>query len=306
MTPFFELAELYLWPVAAALTCGICLSLMGMHITARKESLQALVSNQITVSLYLAVMLVVEFASPENGDEFLRSGFVVNIAALGGALCLQGLRRWQRGARSDEVVSLQLVLFLGLLSLSHLLGAANPSFEGQLLRSLMGDIVLVSDAYAQALVIASLLLIVLGVFWRRDVLLRSFSLSVLGRSAHTVGLQTRPGLGVIEFAFIFFLCICTVKLGFLFTSMLLLMPTQALSMTRIASIQRHALGVTCVAGFSVLVGFGVSLQATQIPTVPFMGLILLVISVFCWLSGGSHERLPYATESRVKGERKTK
>lgn len=274
MTHLLESLELYLWPLLAALTCGSLLAVMGTQVKARHEHMSILVANQATICTHLFALFLTSWLPLS-----LQGAFPKIAAVVAGVAALQTLQSFGRGNQP-----LQLCLFVALLCLSHIFAASNPSFEGQILRSLMGDVVLVSDRTAQLLTFLCLPAGILAWRHRKEALKKSFAQAVLGISVRSLGQPMPQTHRWMEFLLLCFFCFCTVELGFLFTMVVVLFPTQILSMFA-TRVHVQIGGVLLLSLFGVACGFLLSLSLHRVPTVPAIGLFILTLGGLAALVG---------------------
>jgi hypothetical protein len=269
MADVIESLELYSWPLVAAIVCGCLLSLIGLHVKARQEQISVLVISAGASCAYLTILLLTGFFNVDL--QVFASKLCAVIVGVSLLLLLN--------SRKSSSLGAQMSLFIGLLCLSHLVAAANPSFEGQILRSLMGDVVLVSDESAQLLTGLAIVCGFVAFLNRKNAMRRSFAQSVFGREDKDLCQKMTLSHEMTELALLSFLCLCTVELGFLFTLVSVLLPGQMMGSIP-TKLRTQFLGVTLLCIVGVVGGFLISFAYHRAPTVPAIGLLILSVGSF--------------------------
>lgn len=270
--------SIYLWPIIAALICGATLALIGTQISARRQETLVLVVNQATVSVYLFLMLGINIFT--SGLDHSHIGSLANVTAVTLSVVLLKLAESIVPGKYFGVRAEQTVIFMGLLCLSHLFASSNSGFEGQFLRSLMGDVVLLSDDKAYQLILFGSLALIICLAHKRNALTRSFVRAILGTSERDIGLCFNRSARIYETALLGFVCLCTIEMGFLFTSAAILVPTKLMSVSGLVGFRSHVIGVVSLWLISCFAGFSASLVFVNLPTAPAIGAALFILGTF--------------------------
>ena len=249
-----ELFALYKYAFILCFLAGLTLCLQGVHLIARKESLQILALSQGA----LLGNLVGRLIFPNNELSIISTSLVVF------ALLKVFFSFSNRKSISRETFFI--VAYISLLSLSYLLISLFPGLEGHMSVGFFGDIVSLSETMTFVLMALLLFFFTILIMSHKKLLRRTFEKSVLG--VEKVNIWE-------ELLFALILVCSLYGLGFLFSVASMIFPAVIIGTCgkNLKVMLVTALGATSIAA---IVGLGSSIAIERLSTVPSQIITMLI------------------------------
>ncbi len=266
--------SVYLWTFVGGASSAAALALIGAHLAARNQSVQALVMSQ-GAGLGVVLALALRSPTPEvhtHSDDVLPLIFGAAASAAAFFIC-EGLVRRRWPARNAYFIG----LFCLLMALSYTLVAMVPRLESHMAASYFGDLTLASEH--EQIVISTLALLATLYLLKQWRVLTSWSFdSVTFGSFIPTRFERRHHF--IFLALTMILVSASVHfLGLLFTLASLFIPSLVIGRLR-RQLSGVAWRLALGAAVSVVSGMSISLSEGHLPTVPTIAMMLVVCSVF--------------------------
>lgn len=234
---------IFYWPnLLAGILIAAGLGLIGFHIFARNQALEAFVLGQeIQTSIILIAFILIAGGAHSDHGLHVESLFSLGLA-FGLHLIFLRFVRKQNSLRMEISV---VYIFL-LTALNNLLMSLSPLIEGHMVASLLGDIVTASAHESILIAIASSLLILLYLFKSRSFLHESVEIALFERRPKSLFLTAVLSL---------FMGVSVHILGLLFTITMLLVVPLALNVLGNSNYRRSQWMLVVINGLSVGIGF---------------------------------------------------
>jgi len=253
-----ELFALYKYAFILCFLAGLTLCLQGVHLIARKESLQILALSQGA----LVGNLIGRLISP-NSELIIISTSLVIFTFLKIFFSFS-----TRKSISRETFFI--VAYISLLSVSYLLISLFPGLEGHMSVGFFGDIVSLSETMTFALMALFLFFFTILLMFHKKLFRKTFEKSVLGVEKTNIWEE-------VLFALVL---VCSLYgLGFLFSVASMIFPAVIVGTCgrNLKVMLVTALGATSVAA---IVGLGSSIAVERLSTVPSQIITMLIFLSF--------------------------
>lgn len=262
MNSFWELLQIYSWSIPASVVVGCGLSLIGGQWVARDRSAQIFVLGQgASLGIILGLVLNLFF---EGDWHFLNlvCGFAL------GLITLLFSDKWI-GKRSGRT-HFYLTLFVFFLSLTYLITSLTPSLETHMAAAYFGDLAVMSNHGAQISLLLGLVFAGFALsYWRK--------LSLLSFQLMNQSLVHRPWYErVFHLSTLVLTTVAIQNMGYLFTIGAVFIPTTFASQ-KSASLKSYTLKVLSISTLGTVLGFSLSLLSTELPTVPCILLMQILV-----------------------------
>ncbi|UXR64285.1 metal ABC transporter permease [Bdellovibrio bacteriovorus] len=266
MTSLLPLLQIYKWSLPSSVIMAAVLALIGSQWTAREKSAQVFVLGQGT-SLGIVLGLAVNVLL---GTDFHGISLLIGLSLGWITLLLMDLLIKAKSDRNH----IYLTLFVFFLALTYLVSYMTPALESHIAASYFGDLAVMSDAGAIGCLAGALLF---GLFllsnWR-ELSLRSFQLA--NHSAIHQSWKNR----LFDLGTLLLTTMAIQSMGYLYTMGSLFIAT-SFAASRSQNLRSYLVKMLLIALLGSGFGFVVSLQSTNLPTVPcvllgqmLMGLLL--------------------------------
>ena len=156
---FFQVLSIYIFTIFCSALAGVALSWRGIHIVARKNSLQVLCVAQGAISGGLLALILKSIYSLNGDIELFFLGVICSfIGGLGVGIFVE------KTCKNDvaEKPNILLSYFVLLLAINALLSAIFPQIETHMSQMFFGDLATVSDSMA---IFGAFHLFVMDILW---------------------------------------------------------------------------------------------------------------------------------------------
>lgn len=258
---------IFYWPnLLAGIFIAAGLGLVGFHILARNQALEAFVLGQ---EIQTSIILIA-FALMGAGAHSDHGLHVESVFSLGLAFCLH-LAFLKFASRWNSLrMEIAVVYIFMLTAANNLLMSLSPLIEGHMVASLLGDIATASAKEAHMLVLTSALLIGLFLFRSRSFLNETIEIALFDK---------KPKGLVLTAILTIFMGVSVHILGLLFTISMLLVAPLALNILGKSSYRASQIFLVAVNTLSVALGFLNINWFDRVPTSVSISLWCLGLSV---------------------------
>lgn len=249
-----EALEIY-WPALIVTIAFSCLiSYLGIHLTARKQSVALIPQSQMTV---IAILLGILFFHEQENLPILIFAFIITFFS---GMGLQFLPDKLKQAQTEWLLGIYFIL----LALGHSLIRLSPHLESHFHHSFQGDIATASNSsLLGSFILITVLGFILFVTKKRD-REKTFDIAI-GKKISTVFFHALTSLALTTGVFL---------LGSAFTIAFLILPSLLMSQFS-SSYKKHLFYVALLSFLSSSLGFLLSLKFSTLSTTPTMTLSLV-------------------------------
>nr|BFD64266.1 hypothetical protein BdHM001_29470 [Bdellovibrio sp. HM001] len=267
MSSLLPLLQIYKWSLPSSVLMAGVLALVGAQWTAREKSAQIFVLGQ-GASLGIVLGLVINILL---GTDFHGISLLIGLSLGWVTLLLTDLLIKSKSDRNH----IYLTLFVFFLSLTYLVSYMTPALESHIAASYFGDLAVMSDTGAIGCLLAAL---VFGFYlitnWHK-LSLRSFQL------ANHSAIHNSWKNHLFDLGTLLLTTMAIQNMGYLYTMGSLFIAT-SFAASRSRNLKGYLLRMLVIALVGSGAGFIVSLQSTNLPTVPCVLLGQMLIGLLLY------------------------
>lgn len=267
-----SLIGLYIWTVLAAVVAAPTLSTLGIHLATRGTAMQTLCVSQAAM---VGVLLGVGWFTGSQFELLNTVGpFLMGLGVSGGTFFgMQELTKKHEGSQTTVF----LCVFALLVAIANLISAVFPSLENHLAQIYFGDLATLSKLNSQLLLFASLGLAIMLAIFHRPFMAMSFETALFGSLYNTQ--PNRKTAFLFQTITLATLCLCVQFVGFLFTLVALFLPTLLAKSPERFGLRKHVVTTCVLSTLGTLVGFCLSLEFSNLPTVPTIAITIATLGI---------------------------
>jgi zinc/manganese transport system permease protein/iron/zinc/copper transport system permease protein len=264
------LLVIYFWTIIAGCVAGPTLSLLGTHLATRDRSMQTLCVGQgAMVGVLLGMGLLHDHEVLSSVGPFLSAFLCSGLTYLA----------------TDTLVAKKVAskntffgfVFALLLAAGYLVSSLFPALESHMAQVYFGDLATLTTFNSKVTIAVSLTCLSALLVFGRMISNQSFEWAVFGEV--TTSKNGRFGLLFFKVLTLCMLCLSVQLVGFLFTISMLFLPTAMMNFVAKKGLTLHFSLCALISVIGTLIGFGLSLHFTRLPTVPAIVGIMFVVSM---------------------------
>jgi ABC-type Mn2+/Zn2+ transport system permease subunit len=270
----------FLWTIVASFVLAGALAAAGAHIASRQRTLQVLCLAQgAEIGALGSILLVHKLNHFLNRSEtWLGLGGSFLGALLLGAIASR-ISEKQGSSRTPRLLG----FWIALIAATHLSVAMHPALESHLARVFLGDLSTLSNPEALTILSAGAIALFILLFCHSTISQRTFDIAALGKKDAEKNFALFLTFNIIPFLVL--PAVSTWGAGFLFTCSLLFLPTTMLAKSGDTA-KKHVYLCTSAGAITAPIGLLISLRGEQVPTVPAIVVLLVIVCGCIWFLRG--------------------